>query len=404
MKTRPLSTSIAALLYAPDTEGAPAGGATPPAAPPTPAPAPKTSPEKPTAPPAKPTQTLKAEPKIKGVLSVSKALKLAVSPKKENDLEAAAIMNRSRADTIIELPEKKAKEGEEDDDTATPPPIKKPEAREPEGTPPAEPTAPPVKVKIAGKEMTQEEAEEYVSNLEKKAAAAAAPPPAPKVEQTPEQKAQAEQKKAAEEKQKDDEFLTTHAQAIAKSIIASDPKRFDRIIGDGNIEDFSRLLAERELATRKWAEDQFNKAFDDLYRMATPGYETHQQIQRYTAETTFLEDKVNADLIPYRGRLQWADEAMKTKYPEEYAKLSPAERVANAAANVRNLIKEIGLAPDPTSSTPPNAAPPKPAAAPPQKPPKPAPPTGNLGGTAAPVKTTQAGSLISRLESHKRNS
>lgn len=351
--------------------------------------------------------------KQKGVLDVKKALGLSERPSVELDKEAKKLAEDAKGSTVIPVPKAKkkpapdapaapgtddaAKKSAEDkkaaDDTA----------KASQTLPIAAVPAVPVKIKLGGKEMTPEEAEKYIAELEAKANTPAAPvapaktdPEAPKL--TPEQQ-------KAEEARLDAEETTRIA-----SELAQDEKLFEKLgFTPEEAKFFTQVRARDSLNHRKWAETALNPILADFaakLESLDPVLKMHTQISQYQAEAEFFAKPDFSDLKPFQATVRNFDSAMRTKYPKEVAAMKPEEYQAELAKNVRHFLKENNIQAPAASASPaasPNAATPTvatPAPTPTPKPPQPKPPTGNLTTSPSPSKKGTQGSMIAELEAH----
>lgn len=393
------------IFCAPDTETAPAGGASP-----NPALAAETSPTGapiPTAPAKAERQVEVVQPKeiIKksGIVDVQKALGLKEKPSEMIKKEAKALQERTNATTIVPTPKIKSKKPAET--VAVEDPEKAKADAEAKAAAEAAAAAPaPAKVKIGDKEMTQEEVAKYVADLEKKANAKAEEEAAAalkleqqaKVEKTPEEKAAELAKRSTETAQKDAEFITKQS---ANFKLKSEDLDVLLAGGEKAVEMFARIRAQDALAQRKWFEAVVNPILKNIDTSIDPVLKQHQEIEQYRAEQEFYtrDNNANADLKTHQKTVRMIAQTLRDKYPEEYAKLTPAERDAEIATHTRAFIKEFGGQAQPVQQQPTTPAA---AAAPVVKPapkPKPAPATGQVGGQAAPTTANPQGSMVANL-------
>ncbi len=404
MKPRPLSTSIATLLYAPDTEGAPAGGSTP-------APAIAVSAENsPTgseiivtpragSSPAQiiqepGTQDPKTAPRVrqKGVeTSAAKLLGLDETPQEIVAREAKEFRDRDKTGRFVKTEIGKKK-------PAAAAPVVPPKLGEPTPTPapvkPATPPAPVVtKIKVGDKELTPEEAAARIAELEKAQKPAE---PAPVTEPPKDDTAI-----AAEEKAREDKFITDTMQHYL--LDAKDGGEYDQMLagGEKGAQAFARMFAKAEMRARQFSAAKLSEAYahmDGIDGKFKPVLERDTLAQQYQSEHQFLE--ANADIKGHATGLQTMREVSQELHSEHDDLLalmaatpnSPniARYQARAKALETDFLAELAKATRAKlnlGATPPPAAPAVPATTPPAAAPaKPRPPapTGNLGGQGSP--------------------
>lgn len=393
----PLSTSIASLLFAPDIDGAPAGGAAI-AVPASASPTGSAIEVTPQAAPAPPEIFQPAEAKAKPVrqrgveMSAAKTLGLDSSPAEKIAQEAKAFRERDKKGKFA--PNKTPKQKAIEEPKAAPDPVVK--LGEPKPVTPA-PT-PVTKVKIGDTEMTPEEIQARIKELEAKAAK---PPELPKpaepakVDPPPDAAAI-----AADLKKRQDEFLekadavNTIPQDIWDKLINADPEGLSAI---------TRHFSEMEMRMAERAAAFVNQAierFDGIDGRLNPILERETLMQQYQTEQQFLNS--NPEISSHAEGLKSMREISQELHAEHddiLALLSASPNSSNAAryqarakALEENFIAElakttklrlgIGLAP----IVPPAAAAPIPI--PVAEPPKPRPvaPSGQMstaGGSRA---------------------
>lgn len=405
MIIRPLSTSIATLLYAPDTEGGPAGGTAPQIAvsaenSPTGSEiivTPHTQSSPPVILQESGTQDPKTAPRVrqKGVeTSAAKLLGLAETPQEEAAREAKEFRERDKSGRFVKQPEIGGKKAA---------PVEPPKLGEPaKPAPVAKPTPPPApvvaKIKVGDKEMTAEEAAARIAELEK-AAKPPEPAAAPVVE--PDSAAVAAAAQAREEK-----FITDR---IADYLLAhEDGGALDQLLagGEKGANALARLLAKVEMRGRQFSASELSKAYDHMEGISSqfqPVLERDTLAQQYQSEHQFLD--ANADIKAHASGLQTMREVSQELHAEHddllalMAATPNSPNIARYQARAKTLETEflpelakatraklnIGTAPVPApavpATVPPVAAPVVPAA--PAKPRPPA-PTGNVGGSNSP--------------------
>lgn len=405
MTISPLSTSIATLLYAPDTDGGPSGGAAAPAIAvsaensPTGESIPVT-PRTQSSPPVilqeGGTQDPKTAPRVrqKGVeTSAAKLLGLAETPQEEAAREAKEFRDRDKSGRFVKQPDIGKK---------TTVPVEPPKLGEPaKPAPVAKPAPAPVavaKIKVGDKEMTADEAAARIAELEK-AAKPHEPAAAPVTE--PDAAAIAATAQAREEK-----FFADH---IADYLLDhADGGDFDQLLagGEKGAKAFAHMMAKVEMRARQFAASELSKAYDHIDGVTgqfQPVLEQHTLAQQYQSEHQFLES--NADIKAHATGLQTMREVSQELHAEHddllalmaatpnspnisryqaRAKLLETEFLPELAKATRAKLN-IGTAPIPApavpATVPPVAATPVPAA--PAKPRPPA-PTGNIGGQNSP--------------------
>jgi hypothetical protein len=406
MKINPLATSIATIYLAPDSDAGSGGGNTPapaPAAPASePAPAPAVTADKsptgldiPRAPDRKQPEAkiIQPEPvKQKGIISVKKAFGLEENPSVMLTKKAKEYRAQQTKGDIEAPPVRKNTKSE---DTAEPPPTPEPKVEEPKPAKPATPApeaAPPTpapKFKFRGKEMTTDEIAAELATLESKLGKA------PETESATPSSTQAEtpEQRAASEKARLDEYFKRGRQDFPM-----DQKRFDKILADGDVEEFAKFTLERELALRTWVEQTLNPILSDLQRgiqKSDGAVAAWNEVQQYRDEATFLEK--NPDLRPRLESVRSVRNALATKYPNEWAKMSAEERDEETA----NAVRSIFGATTPAQATPAvPAAPATPTPTPKPPTPRPAPPTATLtsggGGGSRPYNINSPQRLIAK--------
>lgn len=306
MKIRPLETSIATLLFAPDTEGAPAGGATPAIAisaadSPTGNDIPVT-PRTQSSPPVILQEPGTQDPKTalrirqKGVeTSAAKLLGLAETPQEVTAREAKEFRDRDKTGRFVKTEIGKKKDA---------PPVEPPKLGEPTPVKPApvvKPPAPPApvvaKIKVGDKELTPDEAAARIAELEK-----AAKPPEPTPVATP---APDEAAVAAESKAREDKFLTDR---IADYLLdAKDGGEYDQLLagGEKGAQAFARMLAKVEMRARQYAASQLTKAYDAMDGITgriDPVLQQQNTIAQYQSEGQFMDS--NPDIKAHATGLQ----------------------------------------------------------------------------------------------------
>lgn len=407
MIIRPLSTSIATLLFAPDTEGTPAGGGS------TPAPAiavsaadsptgadipvtPRTQSSPPVVIQEAGTQDPKTAPRVKqkGVeTSAAKLLGLEETPQEEAAREAKEYRERDKSGRFTKQPEigKKAA-------AAPAEPVKLGEPTPPV-TPPPVPAPVVAKIKVGDKEMTPEEAAARIAELEKASTPSAIPTP-PVVPEVPKDEAAI----AAETKAREDKFIADHIQHYLMD--AKDGGEYDQMLAGGpkGAEAFARMLAKAVMHSRQFTAARLSEArneFDSITAGFQPLQDQFTLTQQYQSENQFLD--ANKDIKEHATGLQVMREVSHELHDEHGDLLalmaaspnSPNTARYQARAKVleNEFISElgkatrarlnIGAASTPSTTPPAPAATVPPAATPPKA--RPPAPTGNLGGSRAPV-------------------
>lgn len=402
MTIRPLSTSIATLLFAPDTEGAPAGGAAPAisaadsptgeAIPVTP----RTQSSPPVVIQEGGTPDPKTAPRIKqkGVeTSAAKLLGLEETPQEITAREAKEYRDRDKTGRFV-----KQEIGKK---SATPPaePVKLGEPAKPVTPPPAPTPAPAVaKIKVGDKELTPEEAAARIAELEKASKPPEPAAPAPVVEQPKD-----EATITAETKAREDKFIADNIQHYLMD--AKDGGEYDQMLAGGpkGAEAFARMFAKAEMRARQFAAARISEAYgaiDGITGQFQPVLEQHTLAQQYQSEANFLD--ANADIKAHATGLQTMREVsheLHQRHDDLLALVAANPQSANAAryqAEATKLETEflpelakatraklnIGATPAPAAP----AVPAVPATTPPAATAKPRPPapSGQLGNSGSP--------------------
>lgn len=280
-----------------------------------------------------------------------------------------------------------------------------PETPEPTGDAPeptpAVPEAP--KLKIGGKEMTAEEAEHYVADLEAKAAAAAKPPEAPKAPETP-AAPEAPQPTLEQLRQ---QFIDRERQGLTQ-------EQFDDMLSssDGAAK-LAAYIAEQRAKDREYLTGMVQKLADRIETLG-PVEEHFSRIQEYQRDQAFVA--AHPDIATHKEgpvvakqvrealarkydkavRMQAANvaDADDLEYIRQYENSTPEDFDRDVAHWTR---RKLGLPTDGAPAATPSAAPapaPNPAPAPAAAP-RPQPPRGQSpsGGAPQVVQSTQASAI-----------